>query len=215
MTRRVVTVDGIDGSGKSTFARRVVAALTAAGSRTVLVRVDDFRRPTDWDSAEEATLYYEQYYDLEALGTAVQAFAAGATVLELPEFDGIAGRSLPPRRVVLAPDTILLIEGVFVRRIPLGDARATHIYLHAPGATARRQLVARDVARGRAPDEIERRLDRRYVPGQTRYHAACDPRGRADILVDNSDTAAPRLVTISPELLPPLLSQVLSQLVPQ
>lgn len=33
----------------------------------------------------------------------------------------------------------------------------------------------------------------RYVDGQRLYLRACDPRGRADVVVDNSDLEAPRL----------------------
>jgi hypothetical protein len=35
---------------------------------------------------------------------------------------------------------------------------------------------------------------RRYVEGQRIYLATCDPRGRADLLVDNRDLGAPRVV---------------------
>lgn len=215
MSRHVVAVDGIDGSGKSTFAGRLVATLATAGHHPVLLRVDDFRRIIDWSSADEATLYYERYFDLDALGGVVQAFAAHATTLELPGFDGISGQPLPPRQLPLGPEAILVIEGVFIRRIPSGTTPVSHIYLSAPGSVARQQLVARDVARGRGRDDIERRLDRRYLPGQARYHAECDPRGRADLVVDNSDYAAPLLLSIGATPLPLFLSRVLPALVPR
>ena len=213
MSRHVVAVDGIDGSGKSTFAGRLFTTLAAAGHHPVLLRVDDFRRIIDWSSAEEATLYYESYFDLEALGAVVQAFAAQAMTLELPGFDGISGQPLPLRQLPLQPAAILVIEGVFIRRIPFGSTPVSHIYLSAPGPVARQQLTARDVARGRRRDDIERRLDRRYLPGQARYHQECDPRGRADLVVDNSDYAAPLLLSIGATPLPPFLSDVLPALV--
>ena len=213
MSRHVVAVDGIDGSGKSTFAGRLFTTLAAAGHHPVLLRVDDFRRIIDWSSADEATLYYESYFDLEALGAVVQAFAAQAMTLELPGFDGISGQPLPLRQLPLQPEAILVIEGVFIRRIPFGSTPVSHIYLSAPGPVARQQLTARDVARGRRRDDIERRLDRRYLPGQARYHQECDPRGRADLVVDNSDYAVPLLLSIGATPLPPFLSDVLPALV--
>lgn len=212
MNRLAVAVDGIDGSGKSTFAGRLFAGVESAGAQAALVRVDDFRRTLDWNGADEATLYYEQYYALDRLGAVVQAFASGATMLELPGFDGIAGQPLPARQVSLKPAAVLILEGVFIRRIPFGTAPVDHIYLHTPAAVARRQLVARDTARGRATVEIERRLDRRYVPGQARYHAECDPQQRADLIVDNSDPTAPLLRSGSMTALPPLLASVLTKL---
>ena len=213
MSRHVVAVDGIDGSGKSTFAGHLVATLAAAGHHPVLLRVDDFRRTIDWSSADEATLYYERYFDLAALGAVAQAFAAEAMTLELPGFDGISGQSLPLRQLPLEPEAILVIDGVFIRRIPFGTTPVSHIYLSAPSSVARQQLIARDVARGRRRDDIDRRLDRRYLPGQARYHAECDPRGRANLVVDNSDYDAPLLLSIGATPLSPFLSRVLPVLV--
>jgi len=35
---------------------------------------------------------------------------------------------------------------------------------------------------------------RRYVEGQRLYFSACDPRARADVVVDNTDVGDPRIV---------------------
>ncbi len=35
---------------------------------------------------------------------------------------------------------------------------------------------------------------RRYVEGQRLYFRTCDPRARADVVVDNSDVDDPRIV---------------------
>ena len=113
----------------------------------------------------------------------------------------------------LQPEAILVIEGVFIRRIPFGSTPVSHIYLSAPSSVARQQLIARDVARGRRRDDIDRRLDRRYLPGQARYHAEYDPRGRANLVVDNSDYDAPLLLSIGATPLSPFLSRVLPVLV--
>lgn len=212
MSRPIITVDGMDGSGKSTFAARLVAELAVAGATPVLVRVDDFRRPLDWSAGDEASLYYEGYYDFERLGWLLRTFAAGATELVLPAYDGLAGVPLPDRRVVLGAQPVLVIEGVFVRRIPTGTIPVTAIYLDAPEAVARARLVARDTARGRTRAEVEHRLDQRYVPGQRRYHLECRPRERADLVVDNSDPLHARALKPSPHKLPELVRQVLASL---
>ncbi len=214
MNRPIITVDGVDGCGKSTFAARLLTELAVAGATPVLVRVDDFRRTLDWAAGDEATRYYEEYYDFERLGWLVRTFAAGAVELTVPAYDGLAGAPLPERRVMLGARPVLVIEGVFVRRIPTGTIPVTAVYLEAPESVARARLVARDTARGRAREEVERRLDRRYVPGQRRYHAEHRPRATAQVVVDNADPGRPRLLQHDASKVPPILTAALAALVP-
>ena len=78
--------------------------------------------------------------------------------------------------------------------MPLRAARAAGsplIVLEVSADEARRRIVARDQAKGRTPEEIAGRIDRRYFPAQARYRAAFDPLGRADLVIDNEDWDAP------------------------
>jgi uridine kinase len=214
MTRAIITVDGIDGSGKSTFARGLVAALAAEDVRTVLVSVDDFRRPVDWAAvASELDAYYDAYYDLARADALLAAFLGGAPATELPQFDPVAERVTGARRLELAGAAAVILEGVFPLRVPAAAAGFV-IYLDTSPALARRRIVERDLQKGRTREEIERRIDRRYRPGQERYHAELDPRGRADIVVDNEDPEAPRCVRRELARLPPELRSQLARALP-
>jgi uridine kinase len=193
MSRPIITVDGIDGSGKSTFARRLGPRFEALGRQPVVVRVDDFRVPLDWTQGDEATLYYLRYFDLVALARTIREYAGGAPELAIPSFDGLGGTRGLPRRVRLGERPVFILEGVFIRRVPVGPLAALHIYLDAPPELARERLIRRDTARGRARGDVEHRLDRRYVPGQQRYHDECAPRDRAGVVIDNSNYSHPLL----------------------
>ncbi len=193
MSRPIITVDGIDGSGKSTFARRLLPGLVALGRQPVLVRVDDFRVPLDWTQGDEATLYYLRYFDLVTLARVIREFAGGIGELGIPSFDGMAGTRGLPRRIPLGERPVLIIEGVFIRRIPVGAVAALHLYLDAPAEVARQRLIRRDTGRGRPRGEVEHRLDQRYLPGQQRYHEECGPRDRASVIIDNADHSHPML----------------------
>jgi uridine kinase len=171
--RLVVAVDGLDGSGKSRFAGSLTAALSAAGRPASLLHVDDFRRPTDFSQLEpeaESALYYERYFDFGAVGDALSVWTPGAT-------DG----------------AVIILEGVMLLRAAL-PAGTPLIVLEVSAAEARRRILARDRAKGRTPEEIAGRIDRRYFPAQARYRAACDPLGLADLVIDNEDWAHPRVV---------------------
>jgi len=195
LARAIITVDGVDGSGKSTFARRLCAALAAEGVPGGLISIDDFRRPVDWaaldSEAAEADTYYDGYFELAQCERCLAAFLAGAPGVTIPQFDPVAERSGGARDLVFEGTAVAVVEGVFPLRVP-SVAAGLVIYLDASPAEARRRIIARDLRKGRSREEIERRIDRRYAPGQARYHAALDPRGRADVVVDNERPAAAR-----------------------
>lgn len=207
--KTIITIDGIDGSGKSTFARTLHAALAAAGHAPVLFRVDDFRRKVAWTTPDaEAGLYYDAYYDLARCDACLGAFVDGAPSVAIPIYDVVAERVTGEQTVALADAEVAVVEGVFPLRLPR-VAAGILVYLEASEAEARRRIVARDVDKGRAVEEIHRRIDRRYFPSQHRYHRELDPRGRADIVVDNEDPRAPRVVKCDLSRVPAALRSVL------
>lgn len=195
-TRSIVTIDGIDGSGKSVLARRLMAALE---DRAVLFAVDDFRRPVDWSRTDRTPLdlYYDERYDLLALDRCLRAFLEGAPACEYVGYDG-ARETLggEPHHVSLAGVTHAIVEGVFVARL-VAAAAAFSVVLDIPEAEARRRVMARDLEKGRTLKEVTRRIEQRYLPAHARYQAECRPRDRAAVLVDNRDVNAPRVVRAS------------------
>lgn len=191
--RSVIAIDGLDGSGKSTFAVALSAAVEAAGQPAVVWHVDDFRRTVDFEgqSAEgEAALYYDRYYDFSTLDGALASFLKGGP-------DG----------------AIALLEGVLVLRARL-PAGTPLIVLEVSPDEARRRILTRDRAKGRTDQEIVRRMERRYFPAQARYRAAFDPVARADVLVDNDDWTRPRVLRRADGRFPPQVVPGLDRLLP-
>jgi uridine kinase len=192
VNRSLVAIDGIDGSGKSRFASTLADACAAEGLPAVIVRVDDFRRPVDFDAVapeQEAALYYDSYYDFAALDETLATFLSGQA----------AGES-----------RVAIVEGVFVLRAGLLDGSPL-VVLDVTPEQARLRIVTRDQAKGRTIPEIWRRIDRRYFPGQARYRATFDPVGRADVLVDNSDWSHPRVVRSATERFPAPVAAALAR----
>jgi len=191
--RRIVAVDGLDGSGKSRLANALAAACAADGVAVTQLHVDDFRRDVDFaglDAGEEAARYYADYFDLAALDRALASFQAGS-----------AGDA-----------ELAIVEGVFTLRVPAVAASAGLIVLSVSADEARRRILARDRHKGRTDEEIERRIARRYFPGQERYRADHDPAARADAIVDNEDWRRPRVVRFVPGRLPAPVERWLAQL---
>jgi uridine kinase len=214
--RELIAVDGLDGSGKSHFARALVAACEAEGAgAVVLFRVDDFRRPLPAlaSPGDEATLYYDHYYDFALLDACLRSFLQGAPGISIPRFD--------PAREVLEGEhamrfdnaRLAVVEGVFVMRAAEAAA-ASLIALEVTEAEARRRILARDLARGRPLDVVEHRIDHRYFPAQRRYREAFDPLRRADVLVDNEHWDHPRLLRCASGRLPRAVERALLRVVP-
>jgi uridine kinase len=175
----VVAIDGVDGSGKSRLAAALAGVLTGAGHPVTTLHVDDFRQPLEFaglDPAAEAALYFDRYYDFAAVGAALaSARGSGVTILE----------GVMLLRAALPPDSWLVV-------------------LEVSPDEARRRILQRDQAKGRSPEEVSRRIDRRYFPAQARYRAAHDPVGRAHALIDNQDWQRPRLLRRAADLPAPL-----------
>jgi uridine kinase len=191
--RRIVAVDGLDGSGKSQLANALAAACAANGVAVTQLHVDDYRRDVDFSGlgpGEEAAHYYERYFDLDALDGALTSFQAGA-----------AGDA-----------ELAIVEGVFTLRVPVVAASAALIVLTVSAGEARRRILARDRHKGRTDAEIERRITRRYFPGQERYRADHNPEARAAAIVDNEDWRRPRVVRVMPGRLPAPVERWLAQL---
>jgi uridine kinase len=213
--RQLVSIDGLDGSGKSELARALVSACEAAGAGpVVLFRVDDFRRPLGALAGEdEATAYYERYYDFASLDACLAAFEAGAARATAPRWDPTRELVDGERDLAFGAARLGVIEGVFVLRSEVA-ARAPLILLEVSEAEARRRIGARDAARGRAAEVIEHRIDNRYFPAQRRYREAFDPVSRADVLIDNENWAAPRVIRHVSDTLPSVVETALSRVFP-
>ena len=80
-----VAVDGLDGSGKSKLGEALAEACAAAGAPALLLRVDDEKRALDFTGlGEEAegALYYDRYYDFDAVERRLASFEQGIVIVE-------------------------------------------------------------------------------------------------------------------------------------
>ncbi len=212
--KSLLTIDGIDGSGKSTFCRRLHEVLTTGGVSAIPIRVDDFRRAVAWDAQPvEATAYYDSYYDLAACDAVLRAFLAGERTAEIPIYDIAAERRTGTRAIAFDGASVAVIEGVFPLRMPTVRDGAL-IYLETSEAEARRRILARDLGKGRSQAEIERRIDRRYFPSQRIYRAQFAPRDRADVIVDNERPVTPRGIKRDLGRMPLVLQNILAGFLP-
>jgi uridine kinase len=189
----LVAIDGVDGSGKTTFAARLADAYARHGRPTLVVHEDDFLNPRavryrlGRDSPEG---FFRDTYDLPALvANVLDPLAPGRGSRIVPAtFDY---RTDTPRRaepVEMPRDAVVIVEGMFLHRDELAGRWDLSVFLDVPFHETARRMAERD---GSSPDP-EHPSMRRYIEGQQYYLSACSPHDRATLVIDNSDPLAPR-----------------------
>lgn len=189
-----VAVDGPSGAGKTVFADELAAALRRSGRPVLRASVDDFHRPRARRyrrGPHSPTGYWWDAYDYPMLvAELLEPFRAGRPVRPARhDVRTDAYRDGPAVEVSAA--TVLVMDGVFLLRDELAASWSFSVYLQVDMTTRLRRMVVRDTA----SDDPDDPRNRRYEGAWEIYTAACDPVRRARMVVDNTDLAAPRVIT--------------------
>ncbi len=188
-------IDGVDAAGKTTLADELVAPLQAHGRSVIRASIDGFHFPRAvryQNGRFSSTGYYEDSFDLTAVRDCLlqPLGPAGLLTYRRTVFDYRIDMVLNATWETAAPDAILLFDGVFLQKPELRRFWDFSIFLDIDFQTAVARMAKRD---GVDPDP-ENPLIQRYVGGQQLYFAACQPRQRADVVVDNNDWQNPVIV---------------------
>jgi uridine kinase len=194
-----VGIDGPDAAGKTTFADELAQRLVAFGRPVVRASIDGFHRPASVryrrgpDSPEG---YYFDSFDLDALTDLLlrPLGAGGSCLIRRATFDFETDRPVAAPIEMAAHDAILVFDGVFLHRDELVEFWEFSIFLDVDFATTVRRAEIRDAERMGSVERVRARYARRYMPGQRVYFAACDPRRRASVVIQNSHPDEPVLL---------------------
>ena len=187
----LVAIDGPDAAGKTTLASEVAARLMRP---IVNASVDGWHNPREVRlrrGAESAEGYYLDSFDHEALvRECLEPFGSGAGRVRTASFDYQTDSGVEAQQEV-ASDAVLLFDGVFLLRPELRARWHLRVYLHVPESVTLARALQRDVQLFGSPDEVRRRYERRYLPGQALYREEASPLEYADIVLDNTHPADP------------------------
>lgn len=190
--RIMVAVDGVDGAGKTTLAN-ALAALVAGRRPVVRASIDDFHRPaaerwaTGRDSPEG---FFRDSFDYDGLAKVLlDPFRAGGEILTAIH-DVVADVPRSVSAGLPAPDSVLILDGIFLLRAELVDRWDLSIYLDVDFPVS----IPRGAQRGFGDPDPSAPSNRRYVEGQRLYLAEADPASRATIVVDATDIDRPRII---------------------
>ncbi|MCA9969116.1 MAG: hypothetical protein KC425_02820 [Anaerolineales bacterium] len=196
-----VAIDGIDAAGKTTLADELSATLRARGRPVLRASVDDFQQPRAVRYGRGRLSpegYYDDAFDYAALiGRLLAPLGPGGNRwVETAVFHHPSDTPLPPNPQLAPANATLLCDGVFLLRPalrPYWDA-AIHLYVSLETSLAR--ALRRDAAAMGSAAEVRRRYQARYLPAQQHYLAKDRPQQHADIVIDNTNPAQPRLLRL-------------------
>jgi uridine kinase len=189
--RVAVAVDGFDGAGKTVLADQL-AELLAADRDVLRLSIDGFHRPRAQRMARGRgpETFYDDSYDYGAFARAVvEPFRRGLPVTPAVN-DVDADQPVHPAPVPVGPDTVLLVDGIFLQRPELGGVWDATVWVDVPFSVSVPRGNARHEGGEADPDAAS---NHRYVGGQRLYLADADPRGRATWVLDNTDLDRPVL----------------------
>lgn len=114
---KLICVAGPSSSGKTTFVQRMAIQLRVIGIEPVIIGLDDYYRDRtvmDPEAAKKLNLENLEALDTELLTSHLQDIVAGREIC-VPRFNFKTGGRFPEsddRRIKLAPNQVLLIEGI-------------------------------------------------------------------------------------------------------
>lgn len=199
-----VGIDGCSTAGKTSLADELAAAVQQRGRAAVRISLDDFKRP--WSERhrydrESAAGYYRNAYDypliqrevLEPLGP------DGNLSYRSAHLDPLTQCPRPDAIMCAVPDTIALIEGVFLFRPELNRFWDFRIFVEIDEARIMERGVVRDQAWVGSAAATAALYTDRYIPSERLYLAEVAPQQHADVIVNNNHIYAPKIRWRQPE----------------
>lgn len=196
----MVCFDGIDGAGKTTLANELVPVLESEGLRIHRASIDGFHHPRDYRYQKGALSpegYYEDSFDYEYLTEKLLLplkELKEPTKLSTAKFDWKSDESVEPDQVLFQPGDILLFEGVFLQRSELVDFWDLKVFVDIPFELSLGRGLVRDSHLLGGAEATRKKYEERYIPGQKIYFQKVNPKSSADIVIENSVPAEPKLL---------------------
>lgn len=201
----LVGIDGVDGSGKSTFADELGRRLESNGPTIVRSTIDSFHNPRSirWRLGKTSPFgFYRDSHDLAGVTSRLlKPFRAGAgAAYRTALFDEPSNQPIDTPSQTISGDEILLFDGIFLHRPELASYWDYSIFLDGKQRLNLQRLGY--VLADRPTDDVElidhvltwvERIER-YSSGMRIYLDAERPERRADLVIDNNDLARPRML---------------------
>jgi uridine kinase len=195
-----IGIDGRTAAGKTSLGHELAVRVSEAGRPVLRASLDDFKRP--WRERhrydrESGPGYYRNAFDYDAVRTLLlePAGPGGSGACVLCSIDPLTQDDHSD--VVTQADSaaVLIVDGVFAFRPEINAHWDFRIWVDIDPELSIRRGAGRD--QDWAGSKAEALHRDRYLPAEQLYLAEVDPVRRADLVIDNTDFARPRVVSVS------------------
>jgi uridine kinase len=194
-----LAINGIEGSGKTSFAVELVRYLVQEGIDAIHVSIDGFHRPKQYryrQGRDSARGYYEDAYDEAAFVEKVLVSSQEQNphyFSAIHDLDSDEQVQLLPTS--LAPNSVLVTDGAYLFKLTYEPYWDLKIYLKVPFELAKERGVNRDMSQLGGRENAENKYAARYHAASQIYIEECKPEAIADIVFDNSVKVAAIRIT--------------------
>jgi uridine kinase len=190
----LVAIDGVDGAGKTVFADELADVLKRQGIVVLRGSVDGFHHPPSIRyrrGRRSPEGFFLDSYDYGALRRLLlePLMEPGERRVVRRVYDVHAEKPVEADPESAADVEVLVFDGIFLHRPELRDLWDLSIFLEVDFEVS----VPRGAGRGYGDPDPTAASNRRYVEGQRRYLASCQPRDRATWVIDNNVLAEAHL----------------------
>ena len=193
-----VAIDGIDAAGKTMLADELASAIKARGRPVIRASIDGFHNPREIRRRRGSLSpegYFEDSFNYPALVEALlqPLGPRGSGWFRRAVFDFRTDEPVPSILEHACADSVLVFDGVFLLRAELRPHFDFSVFVRAGFDVTRRRAEERDVHLFGGIDEVRRRYQERYIPGQQLYLRTAQPERWASVVVDNNDPMTPSI----------------------
>lgn len=189
---KLIAIDGVDASGKTTFAKELAENLRAINKEVLVVSIDNFHQSKSFryqrgeNSAEG--YYYDSYqYDV-FIRNCIEPYKNGLKSILTKCFD-LDKDCEVIEFAAINSDTILIVEGIFLHRDEIFKIWDYSIYLDISAETSLVRNIKRSLKSNPNLDveKYEVKFYKRYKAGQDLYIYQCNPKTRSNLVINNYD----------------------------
>lgn len=181
----LVGIDGLGGAGKTTYVKHMEKGLAKTNCQVVTFHLDDHivERNKRYETGyEEWVEYYTLQWDVERLTNDLfKPLHTHWDTIILP-FYNIVTDSTSAKQIQIEPNSIVLIEGVFLQRPQWRSFFDYIIFLDCPRKLRHERVLKRDSTIGNH-QAIHAKYKRRYWPAEKHYMNSVKPINNADVVV--------------------------------
>jgi len=186
-----IAVNGIEGTGKTTFASDFVAYLRAHNFAALHISIDGFhfnKKQRYKQGRDSSDGYYEDSYNEAAFVDKVLRLSQGNPPRYIEATHDLMTDDyldLPPKN--LADNAIIVTDGCYLFKPVFNPFWDLRLYLKTDFETALERGVKRDQNSLGGYEKAREKFKLRYHAASRRHISEVNPEALADIIIDNSD----------------------------